>query len=131
MNPRDTRSELQKLKEARNFGKGAREQLNDQIIEDETDTNGYTYSDDDNDFIVEEPSTKILKRARPNTNLYAEPDDKYTPVRNNKNQTFAMIQPKVESTLMSGAGQKSLFQHGDTLMDEMLDQIMDESEEDN
>jgi hypothetical protein len=52
-------------------------------------------SDDENDFIVEEKTNKALKRARANQS-YAEEEEVYTPHRPAKNQTFAMIQPKME-----------------------------------
>lgn len=128
MNPRDTKSEFQKLRNARNFGKGAREQLQDQAKE-EVKERTYNLSDDD-DFIVEEKTNKALKRPRANERYIVEDDEKYTPVRPNKNQTFAMIQPKVESNSASNIDKKSLFQ-GENLMDDMLDQIMDEDVEDN
>ena len=75
MNPRTAKSEIEKLKQARNYGKSAIDQLRDQGDEIEEEFARGSSNSDGESFIVEEPAQKAFKKTRANFHEEYEEED--------------------------------------------------------
>lgn len=100
MNSRNAKSEIEKLKQARNYGKSAIDQLRDQGGEVEDDFVRGSSNSDGESFIVEENNQRSLKKTRTNyQEEYQEEDmeyrDRHQNNRKGKTQQIAMIDPEL------------------------------------